>query len=310
MMMMSGRIGDLLRHVSIGSPLEPMLLRVRSMRRRWQARANPELKTVLLDEPQAIEAVLRRHVRDGMNCVDVGAHVGSMTDLLTRLSPRGKHIAIEPVPYKAKWLQEKYPQVEVVACAVANAPGEATLFYQSAASGYSGLRSARMRGESSFKVELRRLDDVVPHARTVELLKLDVEGGELDAFRGATRILSRDRPFILFECALNGLDAFHQSASETHAFLSQHRYAIYTPVDLLAGAPPLDKAAFERALRYPFRAFNFVAMSDELSSALQRKPPDRSARAFSLVSSAVAVELPTVQGLPRGRDVSCFPYAW
>jgi FkbM family methyltransferase len=307
-MILSGRIAGILRHLS--RRLQP-----------WTARAPVTLKSEersthgasrachrksdALDEPAAIEALLRQHLRDGMNCVDVGAHIGGLTALLTSLSQRGKHLAIEPVPFNAQWLKDTYPQVEVVECAVADTPGRATVF----------------RGERAFEVDVRRLDDVVPSARTIKLLKLAADGGELDAFRGAPRILRRDRPLILFECALRGANAFQQSAAELYAFLVRHRYTIYTPVDLVTGHGPLDDNSFERAVRFPFRAFHFVGLPEDPRPATDRAPSSSvyarvaAARAACGTSRAPATtaRAPVVQRALREEDgspsASCFPYA-
>jgi hypothetical protein len=48
-------------------------------------------------------------------------------------------------------------------------------------------------------VETRRLDDLLSPDHEVDFVKVDVEGGELGVFRGATRTLSKWRPLIAFE---------------------------------------------------------------------------------------------------------------
>jgi FkbM family methyltransferase len=75
-----------------------------------------------------------------MNCIDIGAHLGSVLSIIKELSPRGKHIAIEPVPYKYQWLKQKYPDVEVLQVAVSDTVGEVDFYLQSQRSGFSGLR--------------------------------------------------------------------------------------------------------------------------------------------------------------------------
>lgn len=48
-----------------------------------------------------------------------------------------------------------------------------------------------MREEQIEKinVEVRRLDEVIPPSLPIRLIKIDVEGGELDVLKGANQVL-------------------------------------------------------------------------------------------------------------------------
>jgi FkbM family methyltransferase len=257
----NGPLRERVRRRLIGTPLERPAKHARRIAAWLGTARHPELRAVFVEEPAAIDALLERVIAADMHCVDAGAHLGSVTAAIHRLAPAGRHLAIEPTPYKAAWLREKFPDVEIAECAVGAAAGFATFFHHARASGYSGLRPAEAGGPlEPFEVAVRTLDELIPAARRIGFLKIDVEGGELDAFRGAPRILGCDRPAILFECTLTGLGAFGQEPAAVHAFLAGHGYAIYTPADRLAGRRPLDVDAFDRAVRYPFRAFNFAAL--------------------------------------------------
>ena len=48
-------------------------------------------------------------------------------------------------------------------------------------------------------VVLKRLDSVIPSSERIALIKVDVEGGELDVVKGAQAILERDKPVCLVE---------------------------------------------------------------------------------------------------------------
>jgi hypothetical protein len=59
------------------------------------------------------------------------------------------------------------------------------------------------RSARSYQVRIESLDDFLAEYRLnrrVALIKCDVEGHELDVFRGAERTLANDRPHLLFEC--------------------------------------------------------------------------------------------------------------
>jgi FkbM family methyltransferase len=244
----------------IGTRLQRPAERLRRVGLVWQRWRHPELRD-LLDESRQIDQLLKRVISDQMNCVDVGCHLGSMLSEIVRLAPRGRHIAIEPVPYKAEWLLKKFPQVDVRQIALSDAEGRAEFFISSHSSGHSGLRFNQAAGAATkIDVTLMRLDDVVPADRRIGFLKIDVEGLEYPVFRGAKRTLTENRPIVLFECTAAGLANSSSNAEQLHSFLTQEvNYGTYLIKDWLAGAGPLDAAAFAAAMTYPFRAFNFVA---------------------------------------------------
>jgi FkbM family methyltransferase len=195
-----------------------------------------------------------------MNCIDAGCHLGSVLNEMVRLAPQGRHIGVEPLPYKAAWLRRKFPMAEIHEVALGAEDSTVEFFYNPGRSGVSGLRSRLDGVTDRLTVRCRRLDDLVPTDRRIGFLKMDLEGAEYEAFRGMRRLLAESRPVVLFECTKTGLDPFGRSASEVFALLEREaRYRVYLIRDWLAGGPPLDEPGFAAAMIYPFRAFNFVA---------------------------------------------------
>jgi FkbM family methyltransferase len=243
----------------IGTPLQRPVEAIRSfvrLPRRWK---KPELRELHL-EGERSSRVLRRTITPEMNCIDVGCHLGSGLECIVRLAPRGRHIAIEPLPYKAAWLKRKYPEVEVHQLAIGDGEGDVEFFYQLGKSGWSGLRRHGRGSAMTIRVPYRRLDDIVPPDRPIGFMKIDVEGGEYSLFRGARRILTDSRPVVLFECTRSGLDAFGLSASQVYSSLVEEtQYRIFLIKDWLSDGQPLSPAQFEDSMVYPFKAFNYVA---------------------------------------------------
>ena len=58
----------------------------------------------------------------------------------------------------------------------------------------------RLEGWESLSVEVTTLDLALNDAGAVALIKCDVEGHELDMFKGAEAVLTQDHPLLLFEC--------------------------------------------------------------------------------------------------------------
>lgn len=112
-----------------------------------------------------------------------------------------------------------------------------------------------------LRVECQRLDDIVPQDRSINFIKIDVEGGELPLLRGAPRLLKNFHLPILFECTQSGSTAFGIKPEEVYEFLMKKpSYSIYLIKDWLAGSQSLSYENFSQAMQYPFKAFNFSAV--------------------------------------------------
>ncbi|MDY6844290.1 MAG: FkbM family methyltransferase [Thermodesulfobacteriota bacterium] len=72
------------------------------------------------------------------------------------------------------------------------------------------------------EVEVVTLDDYFSLEEKVRALKIDVEGAELDVFKGATRILEHCRPLLVFECENRHLK--HGNVFDVFNFLYDFNY--------------------------------------------------------------------------------------
>jgi FkbM family methyltransferase len=247
-----------LKSLLVRTPAEGPLKALRALWELRHLRERPELHAIYT-EGMVIDRVLDRIIHENSCCVDVGCHIGSaLSDMLKR-APQGTHAAFEPIPTKAEWLRQRFPEVTVFEVALAERSGEATFFVNTKLSGFSGLRRHGDEGEhEALTVRTARLDEVLAHQRA-DFIKLDVEGGELAVLKGATEILARWRPRILFECTQSSLAAHGVEPAEIFGWLTAHGYAVWQPSEYLAGGQPLDLERFIAAQTYPFQAFNFFA---------------------------------------------------
>lgn len=147
---------------------------------------------------QAIGPVLQ----PGGVCIDIGANVGNHA--LFFADHFAEVLAFEPNPRTFALLQLNAtlrPNVRCFGFGLSDAEGHAML---SVPAGNAGMASLHPAGGEAAQVacRLRRLDDVAEVAACrVALVKLDVEGHEAAALRGATAMLRRDRPVVVFEQA-------------------------------------------------------------------------------------------------------------
>ncbi|MGA1600903.1 MAG: hypothetical protein ACO4CG_01295 [Prochlorothrix sp.] len=108
---------EYLAHRLIRTPLEVPALQLRSLKTIPQRLKHPELKGIY-DKSAEIDRALQTFLKPEMNCIDIGVHLGSMLSFIYRHAPRGQHFAIEPIPYKFKWLQQKFPEAQLFQAAL------------------------------------------------------------------------------------------------------------------------------------------------------------------------------------------------
>ncbi|MCX7593370.1 MAG: FkbM family methyltransferase [Fischerella sp.] len=254
---------EYIAHNLIGTPLEEVAKNVAYFMGFRQRMKHPELREIYV-ESSRMKIVMARIINNSMNCIDVGAHLGSVLSAIKRLSPHGKHIAIEPIPYKCRWLKQKFPDVEVLQLAISNCVGETKFFLQPHCSGFSGLRLHNSGCSSEYietiRVNCSRLDDIVPSDRCVGFIKIDVEGAELAVLQGGEALLKRCQPFVILECTKSGLAAHDVCSRDIYDFIYDHSYSLFLFKDWLAGGEALSYEKFVKSMQYPFQAFNFLAV--------------------------------------------------
>jgi FkbM family methyltransferase len=158
-------------------------------------------------EPQT-SAPLRRMLRPGDTFVDAGANFGFYSLLASReVGATGHVMSIEPMPETRAWLQRnltinRADNVEVLPVAVGSEPGSLTLHrFRGENLGTVSAFSAGRDELEAVTVPVVTLDDAIPPElrRGGGMIKMDIEGGELAAFRGAEGLLREWRPLLMFE---------------------------------------------------------------------------------------------------------------
>jgi FkbM family methyltransferase len=153
-----------------------------------------------------VEHFLRR----GMTVLDLGAHQGLYTLLASlRVGPSGKVISFEPSRRERRSLRlhltlNRRSNVMVQGLALGEENGEADLYVvNGTARGCNSLRPPDVHGgTTTVRVQVVRLDDWLADHQIdhVDFVKMDIEGAELGALKGAARLLERrPRPVILAE---------------------------------------------------------------------------------------------------------------
>lgn len=185
--------------------------------------------------PEAgVFTIMHRALRAGDTAIDGGANNGMFSLFMSQcVGPGGKIIAFEPDPWNLECLRanlaiNNITNVEVREQALWSEIKELP-FYRRECYGLSSLYEHVVECEAFEKIAVpsARLHDI---EQPVRLIKLDVEGAELEALRGAGRHL-RGCPY--FVCEWNDIIAGDQGRNnyEVIVFMRSLGYSVFTLSD-------------------------------------------------------------------------------
>lgn len=140
---------------------------------------------------------LGAHLRPGGIAVDVGAHIGYLALVMARaVGPAGSVIAVEPAPENLTYLRANVARngarnVAVIAAGAGAASDTRELHLTGSSDSHGFYDHPLTPTVASTTVEQVRLDDLVARA---DVIKIDVEGAELEVLAGMTRLLEAPHP--------------------------------------------------------------------------------------------------------------------
>jgi FkbM family methyltransferase len=228
-------VPDVRRRIRI-EPIGPFEIRLRRHRSYW------------IRSPLAQEALmlgyLQRLIQPGDIVYDVGANVGLYTRFISRFGA-GKTLAFEPMSENVALLKRNVAlapggsdSIQVHAFAVGDTDGSELLQVDDVMSGTASLDRV-LGGQASFgrklygygplteRVRVAKLDSLVFDEKLPppRVMKIDIEGAEMLALRGAERVLREHHPDLAIE--LHG----PEMVKEVLAHLDAHGYACFAYVN-------------------------------------------------------------------------------
>jgi FkbM family methyltransferase len=154
-------------------------------------------------ETQLQRALVERLGR-GSTFWDVGGHAGFFTIFGARLvGEQGRVHVFELLPENRRRIEEAVElnglgNVVVHECAVSAGSGAATLHAHDSTSMWT-LIEERRGHESELTVSVRTLDELTEDLGTPDVIKLDVEGAEVEALRGGSLLLKDTKSAVFVE---------------------------------------------------------------------------------------------------------------
>lgn len=178
------------------------------------------------------------HVKKGDVVIDLGAHKGVFLYWLRKFVGRaGQVYGFEPQPSLATYLKKmvtqlKYNNTTIEWMGVSSRQGEMDLIVPEPEGKISQGASFEMSKKDAtayhtIKVQVDTLDNYFndPAKKPVKFIKCDVEGHELEVFRGGINLLKKDMPTLLFECEARHMK--NGSVFDVFSFLKDLGYKGY-----------------------------------------------------------------------------------
>ncbi len=149
-------------------------------------------------EPAKTAAVVKS-VTPGQTAWDIGGHVGYFAMVESKLvGDTGRVLVFEPRPLNIACIKRHMDinhvsNVTLIEAAVADRPGQARFESR------TGTGTGHLSGSGNLQVATVAVDWLIEREGypMPDFIKIDVEGGEIDAIRGARRTISRRRPRML-----------------------------------------------------------------------------------------------------------------
>lgn len=181
---------------------------------------------VIVNSPDGITFVARPHYEDlarflfskimakwepisqlipkpGETFVDVGSNVGYYTLKFAKtLGSKGKVISIEPDPDSYEILTKNcklnnLETIELHNVAIGDHIGSVNLFRTDTHSGQSSLNSNQETSKNFVSVNLTTLDELLEKLSTIDWMKIDVEGSELNVLQGSQKTLLKTKKILI-----------------------------------------------------------------------------------------------------------------
>lgn len=190
-------------------------------------------------------------LKPGETAIDLGANFGIYAYFMGKaVGPNGRVFAFEPIPFTFRSLEivgkllrfERSVELIEKGCGNEQTTIEFSVPVQgsgalAAGQAYIGSRDddrdgkeqqVRWDGTRSINAEIIRLDDYLENVQDLSLIKADIEGAELFAFKGAEKLISKFLPTVICEINPWFLDGFGVRLEELTGFFYDLGYKLYS----------------------------------------------------------------------------------
>ena len=202
---------------------------------KMQLDKNDVMQLSLFDYEPIETELFKKEIKDGDIVVDIGANIGYFTLLMAKLvGINGKIISFEPEPSNFTLLNKNviinnYQNVTLEKKGISDYNGRCKFFLSTDAPGMHSLHKIDSKGEE-INIDVIKLDEYFNTTGLIDkisLIKIDVEGAELQVLNGMKTILKNKKLKLLIEFIPKHLEKHGTNPDDILKILEKNNFKIY-----------------------------------------------------------------------------------
>jgi FkbM family methyltransferase len=186
------------------------------------------------DQLRLLEHFINEKIPDSHKyaAVDIGANIGNHSVFFSKFFNKVHSFEPNPITYDVLSLNSKYsnPKKNIVTYNFGLSDKNDSLLCSFASTNIGGAKIKTPDYDTSshdknIYIEVKIADEINSlQEESISLIKVDIEGHEINALKGSEKIIKSNKPIILFE---QGIEQINNYSSETIEYLSQLNYSFY-----------------------------------------------------------------------------------
>jgi FkbM family methyltransferase len=178
-------------------------------------------------------------IRDTINpkiILDIGANIGEWNMIVKQIFPIARIISFEANKECEQHLKSK--NLEYKICLLGDEQKEVTFFSTRVDKTSTGCSIYRENTEFfndsnliEYKLNMEKLDDILDNFDQIDLIKIDVQGAELDVLRGAKTIMNKTK-FIILEVSMIEYNKNSPLFADVIDFMNKNNFLVNDILDI------------------------------------------------------------------------------
>lgn len=174
---------------------------------------------------------------------DIGANIGLISIPILQRRPDCTVVSFEPSPNNSSFLKRTAQSSKfggrwhIILKAVGNSIGELDFFTASEKMGaFDGFKDTRRAGATKkISVPVTTIDaewEAIGRPK-VSVIKIDVEGAEIDVLTGAKACIEKEKPYIFTEWNSQNFSVYNRESQDLFLWAVNNNYSIFSAPNLI-----------------------------------------------------------------------------